>query len=103
MKWLACSTPSCDSLPVAPWEALTVDTSNGYHLLQDAMAAPLGALSAGSAASTTEFKDVVDGGPPRGRCQRVRQRPPPSFDDVDGGPLRGGGAAAGSDSVHHRG
>jgi hypothetical protein len=101
-----------------------VDTSNGYHLLQDAMAAPLGALSAGSAASTTEFKDVVDGGPPRGRCQRVRQRPPPSFDDVDGGPLRGGalplgptasttevednvdggtlgGVADGSGSVHH--
>jgi hypothetical protein len=35
MKCLACSTLSSDSLPVAPWEALAVDTGNGYHLLQD--------------------------------------------------------------------
>jgi hypothetical protein len=35
MKCLACSTLSSDSFPVAPWEALAVDTGNGYHLLQD--------------------------------------------------------------------
>jgi hypothetical protein len=32
---LICSTPNSDSLPVAPWEALAVDTGNGYHLLHD--------------------------------------------------------------------
>jgi hypothetical protein len=41
------------STTVAPWDALAVDTSNGYHFLQD-----------------------IDGGTPRGRCRWVRQRPP---------------------------
>jgi hypothetical protein len=27
----------------------------------------------------SSFKDDDDGGPPRGRCWRVRQRPPPSL------------------------
>jgi hypothetical protein len=27
--------PNSDSLLVAPWEALAVDTGNGYQLLQD--------------------------------------------------------------------
>jgi hypothetical protein len=34
-KCLTCSMPSSDSLPVAPWEVLAVNTDNGYHLLQD--------------------------------------------------------------------
>jgi hypothetical protein len=55
-KGLACSTPSSDSLPVPPWEALAVDTGNGYHLLQD-----------------------IDGGSPRGRYRRVWQCPPLSL------------------------
>jgi hypothetical protein len=41
------------------------------------MADPWGALPAGPTASTTEFEEDVDGGPP-------------------------GGIAGGSDSVHHR-
>jgi hypothetical protein len=54
-----------------------VDTSNGYHLLQDAMAAPWGC------------------------CRRVRQRPPLSLKmSLMAGPL--GGAASGSGNVHHR-
>jgi hypothetical protein len=89
------------------------------------MVGPLGVLLAGPAASTTEFEDDIDGGPPRGRYRQVRQRPPLSLktvsmvgpqgalsmgsvastteveDDVDGGPP--GGAAGGSNSVRHRG
>jgi hypothetical protein len=77
------------------------------------MAAPLGVLSAGPAALTTEFEDDVDGGPMGGaagglaasttevgdgingrplggRYRWVRQRPPLSFEDyVDGGPHGG--------------
>jgi hypothetical protein len=88
------------------------------------MVPPLGALSVGPTASTTEFGDDVDGRPPRGRYRRVRQWPPPSLkttsmadslgalptgpaasttefgDDVDGRPL--GGTAGESDSGHHR-
>jgi hypothetical protein len=79
MKCLACSTPSSDSLSVAHWETLAVDTSNGYQLLQDvdggplegvagrsssvhhrvlkmmSMTGPWGALPVGPAASATEF------------------------------------------------
>jgi hypothetical protein len=52
------------------------------------MVGPCGALPVGPTASTTEFEDDVDGGPPGGRYQQIRQRPPQSFeDDVDGGPL----------------
>jgi hypothetical protein len=40
------------------------------------MAGPLGALSAGPTASTTDVEDDVDGGPLGGRCRWVRQRPP---------------------------
>jgi hypothetical protein len=69
--------PSSDSLLVPPSEVLAVDTSNDYQLLQD-----------------------IDGGPPGGRCRRVWQRLPPSFeDDINGRPP--GGAVGGSDSVHH--
>jgi hypothetical protein len=80
-----------------------VDTGNGYQLLQD-----------------------MDGSPPGGRCRRVRQCPPPSFEgDIDGrapggalsvGPIMSttkveedvdgrppGGTVSGSDSVHHQG
>jgi hypothetical protein len=78
MKCLACNTPSSDSLPVAPWEALAVDIGNGYQVLQD-----------------------VYGGFPGGRCWQVQQRPPLSFeDDVDSGPL--GGTVDGSGNDHHR-
>jgi hypothetical protein len=35
------------------------------------MVGPLGALSTGPAASTTEFEDDVNGGVPGGHCQRV--------------------------------
>jgi hypothetical protein len=45
------------------------------------MAAPLGALLVGPAASTIEVEEDVDSGPPAGRCRQVRQRPPPSFED----------------------
>jgi hypothetical protein len=42
------------------------------------MVGPLGVLVAGLAAATTEVEDV-DGGPPGGCWQQVRQRPPPKF------------------------
>jgi hypothetical protein len=40
------------------------------------MADPLGALSIGPAASTTNVEEDVDGGPPGGRYRWVRHRPP---------------------------
>jgi hypothetical protein len=43
------------------------------------MVGPLGVLPTGSAASTTEFEDDVDGGPPGRLCWWVWQRPPPSL------------------------
>jgi hypothetical protein len=80
-KCLACSTPSNDSLPVAPWEALEVDIGSGYQLLQDINGGPPeGALSTVPAASTTEVGDDVDGGALGRRCRRVRQRPPPRLE-----------------------
>jgi hypothetical protein len=66
------------------------------------MAGPLGALPVGSAGSTIEFEDDIDGGPPGRYCRWVRQHLPPSFeDDVDDGPP--GGVADRSGIVHHRG
>jgi hypothetical protein len=63
------------------------------------MARPLGVLSAGSAAVTTEVEDV-DGGPPGGCCQQVRQRPPPELETLMADPV---GVAVGiSGSGHHR-
>jgi hypothetical protein len=61
----------------------------------------LGALPASPAASTIEFEDDVDDGPPGERCQRVRQRPPPSLKTTS---MMGalGGAGGGSNYVHHR-
>jgi hypothetical protein len=41
------------------------------------MAGPLGVLPAGLIVFAIEVEDGVDGGPPGGRCQWVRQRPPP--------------------------
>jgi hypothetical protein len=52
---------------VAPWEVLAVDTSNGYHLLQDVDGGPPGgALPMGPAVTTIEVEEDVDGGPPEG-------------------------------------
>jgi hypothetical protein len=51
------------------------------------MAAPLGVLPVGLAASTIEVEEDVDGGAPRRHCRWVQQSPPRSFeDDVDGRP-----------------
>jgi hypothetical protein len=85
---------------------LAVDTGNGYHLLQDVeveediVGGPLGALSAGTVASTIEVEEDIDGttpgallaglavstieveedvvgGAPGGTTTWVRHRPPP--------------------------
>jgi hypothetical protein len=53
----------------------------------------------GLAASTTEFEDDVDGGPPGGVPVGPTASVTEFEDDVDGGPP--GGAAGGSGSVHH--
>jgi hypothetical protein len=77
------------------------------------MAGPLGVLPVGLIVFAIEVEDGVDGGPPGGHCQWVRQRPLPRLkttsmtgplgalsagpaasttefaDDVDGGPPRG--------------
>jgi hypothetical protein len=66
-----------------PWGG-TIGGSDSVHhrvLKMTSMAGPLGALLVGSAASTTEVEKDIDDGPPKGRCQRVRQRPPPNFED----------------------
>jgi hypothetical protein len=64
------------------------------------MAGPLGALLVGLTASTTEFEDDVDGGPPRGRCQWVRHRPQLSLKTTSMAvPM--GGALSGSGSICH--
>jgi hypothetical protein len=66
------------------------------------MAGPLGALSVGLVASTTEFEDDVNGGSPGGHCRQVRQHAPVTLKTTSlAGPL--GGAASGSGSVHDRG
>jgi hypothetical protein len=57
---------------VDPLGGAASGSHNVYHLR-----APWGELSAGPTASTTEVEEDVDGKPPRGRCRRVRQRPPP--------------------------
>jgi hypothetical protein len=63
------------------------------------MVGPLGVLPTCPGAPTTEVEDV-DGGPTRGCCRQVQQRPPPKLKMSMVGPL---GVAAGmSDSSHHR-
>jgi hypothetical protein len=79
MKCLSCSTPSSDSLPVAPWEALAVDTGNGYQLLQTSMAVPLGGTTDRSGSVHHRVLKMTSMAGPRG------------------------GATGGSDSVHHQG
>jgi hypothetical protein len=64
------------------------------------MAGPLGVLPVGPIASTTEFEDDADGGPPGGHYRRVQQCPPSSLKMMSmTGPL--GGATNGSDSVRY--
>jgi hypothetical protein len=63
---------------------------------------PGGVLSTGPTASTTNVEDDVDGGPPGVHCQWVRQCPPSRLKKtLMTSPLVG--AAGGSNGIHHRG
>jgi hypothetical protein len=55
-----------------PWWALSVGSAASTTEVEDDVdGRPPGALPVGPVASTTEVEDNVDGGPPWGRCQRV--------------------------------
>jgi hypothetical protein len=43
------------------------------------MAGPLGVLLVSPVAATTEVEEDIDGGPPRGCYQYLRQQPPPKL------------------------
>jgi hypothetical protein len=62
---------------------------------------PWGALPVGPATSTTDAEDDFDGRPSGGRCRQVWQCAPPRMKKTSVvGPLSG--AAGGSGSVHHQ-
>jgi hypothetical protein len=77
------------------------DSVRHQVLKTTSMAAPLGALLAGLAASITEVEDDVDGGPLGGCYRWVQQRPPLSLKTTSMAcPL--GVTTGGSNSIHHR-
>jgi hypothetical protein len=63
------------------------------------MVSPLGVLSVGPTATTTEVEDV-DGGPPGGVLSAGPIAATTEVEDVDGGPLGGDGGR--SSSGHHQ-
>jgi hypothetical protein len=68
-----------------PLGVLSVGTAAATTEVEDVDGGPLGVLAVGPAATTTEAGDI-DGGPPGGCWWQVRHRPPPMLKTLTTGP-----------------